>query len=82
MHTMVAQTDGSGRQPALGTFAGALTSASFPARGCPERKQLEARTGAERNISCNDERINMGIEFGADDRRFFREKVVRRIFRG
>jgi hypothetical protein len=26
--------------------------------------------------------MNMGTEFGPDDRRFFREKVVRRIFRG
>jgi hypothetical protein len=25
--------------------------------------------------------MNMGIEFGPDDRRFIREKVVRRIFR-
>ena len=38
LHTLVAQTDSGGRQPAFGTFAGAPTSGLFPVRGCPRAK--------------------------------------------
>ena len=83
LHTLVAQTDSGGRQPAFGTFAGALTSGFVPSAWLPPSenswKHGLARSGTFLAMTIG---MNMGTEFGPDDRRFFREKVVRRIFRG
>jgi hypothetical protein len=54
LHTLVAQTDSGGRQPAFGTFAGALTSGFVPSAWLPPSENSWKGTGAERNISCND----------------------------
>jgi len=81
VHTLVARTDSGGEQPAFGTLAGALGSGFFPNLWLPPSKnspeQGFTRSAIFLGVSVGK---NMGIEFGPDDRRFFREKVIRKIF--
>jgi hypothetical protein len=77
MHTVAARTDRGGREPAFGNFAGALGAGFSPAAWLPPSANTTAdslkRSAAMLGMDIG---INMGIEFGPDDRRFFREKVL------
>ncbi|MGA9669297.1 MAG: hypothetical protein WBQ94_08820 [Terracidiphilus sp.] len=77
MHTVAARTDRGGREPAFGNFAGALGAGFFPATWLPPSANTMAdslqRAAAMLGMEVG---VNMGIEFGPDDRRFFREKVL------
>lgn len=77
MHTVAARTDRGGREPAFGNFAGALGAGFFPATWLPPSATTTAdslkRSAAMLGMDIG---INMGIEFGPDDGRFFREKVL------
>lgn len=80
IHTLVARTDSGGEQPAFGTFAGALGSGFFPNLWLPSSENSIGhgltRSAIFLGVSMGK---NMGIEFGPDDRRFFRDKVIRKI---
>ncbi len=82
VHTLVARTDSGGQQPAFGVFAGALGFGFFPNLWLPPSENSvgqafeRSATFLGANLS-----MNMGIEFGPDDHRFFREKVLRKLFR-
>lgn len=82
VHTLVTRTDNGREQPAFGNYAAALGAAFFPSTWLP---------GSENSIPDSLKRsammlgmevgVNMGVEFGPDDRRFFREKILRRFHR-
>jgi hypothetical protein len=80
VHTVVARTDRGGHEPAFGNFAAALGAGFFPATWLPPStsstvdslKRSAAMLGVEAGV-------NMGIEFGPDDRRFFQEKILGRL---
>jgi hypothetical protein len=81
VHTLVARTDNGGEQPAFGILAGAMGSGFFPNLWLPPSKnsveQGFTRSAIFLGVSVGK---NMRIEFGPDDRRFFRDKVIRPIF--
>jgi hypothetical protein len=74
VHTLVARTDSGGEQPALGTFAGAFGSGFFPNLWLPPSENSIGR-GFTRSAIVLGVSMgkNMGIEFGPDNRRFFRK---------
>jgi hypothetical protein len=82
LHTVVARTDSGREEPAFGNYAGALGAAFFPAFWLP-RSENSITDSLKRSAVFlgMDMGMNMGIEFGPDDRRFFREKVLRRFHR-
>jgi hypothetical protein len=81
VHTLVARTDSGGQQPAFATFAGALGSGFFPNLWLPPSENSTGHALTRSAVSLGmDMGMNMGIEFGPDDRRFFREKVIRKLF--
>lgn len=81
VHTLVARTDSGREQPAFGTFAGALGSGFFPNLWLPPSQSTVGhgfmRSAISLGLSMG---MNLGIELGPDVRRFFREKVSRRLF--
>ena len=82
VHTLVARTDSGGQEPAFGVFAGVLGFGFFPNPWLPP-SQNSVGQAFERSATFLGAKVgmNMGIEFGPDDRRFFREKVLRKLFR-
>jgi hypothetical protein len=82
VHTVVARTDTGREEPAFGNYAGALGSAFFPSLWLPRSENSTTdslkRSAAFLGMNMG---MNMGIEFGPDDRRFFREKILRRFHR-
>lgn len=81
-HTLVARTDNGREQPAFGNYAGALGAAFFPSTWLPRSENSTTdslkRTAMMLGMEVG---VNMGVEFGPDDRRFFREKILRRFRR-
>lgn len=82
VHTLVARTDNGREQPAFGNYAGALGAAFFPSTWLP-RSENSAADSLKRSAMMlgMEVGVNMGVEFGPDDRRFFREKILRRFRR-
>jgi hypothetical protein len=82
VHTLVARTDNGREQPAFGNYAGALGAAFFPSTWLP-RSENSMTDSLKRSAMMlgMEVGVNMGVEFGPDDRRFFRQKILRR-FRG
>jgi hypothetical protein len=82
MHTVIARTDRGTEMPAFGNYAAAIGAGFFPSAWLPQSansltnsvKRSTAMLGMKVGV-------NMGIEFGPDDRRFFREKVLRWLHR-
>jgi hypothetical protein len=80
MHTLVARTDQGKEQPAFATYAGALGAGFFPATWLPPSGSSVGNSFKRSALFLGmDAGINMGIEFGPDDRRFFNDKI-RRLF--
>lgn len=80
VHTLVARTGSGGEQPAFGTFSGALGYGFFPDLWLPPSQNSIGRSFTRSAIFMGVSMgKNMGIEFSADDRKFFRDKVIRPI---
>jgi hypothetical protein len=77
-HTVAARTESRREEPAFENFAGALGSAFFPSFWLP-RSENSAGDSLNRSAMFLGMQtgVNMGIEFGPDDRRFFHEKILR-----
>jgi hypothetical protein len=82
VHTLVARTDNGREQPALGNYARALGASFFPSTWLT-RSENSAADSLKRSAMMlgMEVGVNMGVEFGPDDRRFFREKILRRFHR-
>jgi hypothetical protein len=81
VHTLVARTDSGGEQPAFGAFAGALGYGFFPDIWLPPSQNSIGRSFTRSAIFMGVSMgKNMGVEFGPDDRKFLRDKVIRPIF--
>lgn len=82
VHTLMARTDRGAEEPAFGMSAGTLVGAFIPATWLPRSANSMGdslrRSAALLSMNLG---INMGIEFGHDDRRFFQEKLLRRFHR-
>jgi hypothetical protein len=79
-HTLVARTDNGRVQPAFGNYARALGGAFFPSTWLPQSENSVADSFKRSAIMLGVEvGVHMGVEFGSDDRRFFREKILRRL---
>jgi hypothetical protein len=80
MHTFIAHTDRGTEMPAFGNYAAAIGAGFFPSAWLPQSANSVAdsmkRSAAMLGMNVG---VNMGIEFGSDDRRFFREEVLRRF---
>lgn len=76
-HTLMARTDGGGEMSAFGNYAAALSAGFAPAGEASVGSSL-VRSAAMLGMDAG---MNMGIEFGSDDGRFFRDKVMRRFHR-
>ncbi|MGB7168404.1 MAG: hypothetical protein WBD32_05310, partial [Acidobacteriaceae bacterium] len=79
-HTLLARSDRGATMPAFGNYAAAVGAGFAPAAWLPPSansvtSSLE-RTAAMLGMNIG---MNMGIEFGPDDRRFIQEKVLRRF---
>jgi hypothetical protein len=79
-HTVIAHTDRGTEMPAVGNYAAAIGAGFFPSAWLPRSANSVTdslkRSAATLGMNVG---VNMGIEFGSDDRRFFREKVLRRL---
>lgn len=82
MHTVVAHTDRGTEMPAFGNYAAAIGAGFFPSAWLPQSANSVTdslkRSAAMLGMNVG---VNMGIEFGPDDRRFFRDKILRRFHR-
>ncbi len=82
VHTVIAHTDRGTEMPAFGNYAAALGAGFFPSTWLPRSANSVTdslkRSAAMLGMNVG---VNMGIEFDSDDRRFFREKVLRRFHR-
>jgi hypothetical protein len=82
MHTVIARTDRGTEMPAFGNYAAAIGAGFFPSAWMPRSTNSMTdslkRTTAMLFMNVG---VNMGAEFGSDDRRFFREKILRRFHR-
>jgi hypothetical protein len=78
--TLVARTDTGREQPAFANYAGALGAAFSPSTWLPRSENSLAsslkRSGKMLGMEVG---VNMDVEFGPGDRRFFREKILRRF---
>lgn len=81
-HTLLARSDGGKVMPAFGNYAAALGAGFAPAAWLPPSEASIANS-LERSAAMLGMNVgmNMGIEFGPDDRRFFRDKILRRFHR-
>ena len=81
-HTLMARTDGGRDMPAFGNYAAALGAGFAPASWLPA-SEASAASSLERSAAMLGMNVgmNMGIEFGSDDRRFFHDKILRRFRR-
>ena len=81
-HTLTARTDRGAMMPAIANYAAALGAGFTPAAWLPPGANSRAdsleRSAAMLGMNIG---MNMGIEFGSDDRRFFRDKILRRFRR-
>jgi hypothetical protein len=75
MHTVIAHTDRGREMPAVGNYAAAIGSGFSPSAWLP-RNVNSVTDSLERSAAMMGMKVgvNMGIEFGSDDRRFFRRK--------
>lgn len=82
MHTVIAHTDRGTEIPAFGNYAAAIGAGFFPSTWLP-RSANSVTDSLKRSAAmlAMNVGVNMGIEFGSDDRRFFREKILRRFQR-
>ena len=82
MHTVIAHSDRGAEMPAFGNYAAAIGAGFFPSAWLPHSAnsitESLKRSAAMLGMNVG---VNMGIEFGSDDRRFFSEKVLRRFHR-
>ena len=78
--TVLAHTDSGDQQPAYGVFAGALAAGFVPQFWLPASQASTAKA-CERSAMFVGLTVgmNMGVEFGPDDRRFAR-RTLRKIF--
>ncbi len=76
VHTLVARTDNGRERPAFGNYARALGAGFFPATWLP-RSDNSVPDSLRRSVRMlgMEVGVNMGVEFSADNRKFFREKV-------
>ncbi len=82
LHTLIARTDRGTEEPAFGTYAGALGVAFLPATWLPPSQSSAANSLKRTAFFLGmDAGVNMGIEFGPDNRRFFRENILRHLHR-
>ncbi|MGD0632147.1 MAG: hypothetical protein ABR987_22710 [Terracidiphilus sp.] len=81
-HTVIAHTDRGTEMPAFGNYATAIGAGFSPSAWLPQRAN-SATDSLKRSVAMlgMNVGVNMGIEFGSDDRRFFREKVLRAFHR-
>jgi hypothetical protein len=82
MHTVIARTDRGTEMPAFGNYAAAIGAGFFPSVWLPPSANSMTdslkRSAAMLGMNVG---VNMGAEFGSDDRRFFRERILRRFHR-
>lgn len=80
--TFIAHTDQGTVMPAFGNYAAALGAGFAPSAWLSQSANSVTdslkRSAAMLGMNVG---VNMGIEFGSDDRRFFRDKVLRRFHR-
>jgi hypothetical protein len=79
-HTLVAHSDRGTPMPAYGNYAAAIGAGFAPAGWLPQSAN-SITSSLERTAAMFGMKIgmNMGIEFGPDDRRFFHDRVLRRL---
>jgi hypothetical protein len=82
MHTVIVHRDRGTEMPAFGNYAAAI-GAGFSASAWLPRSANSVTDSLKRSAATlgMNVGVNMGNEFGSDDRRFFREKVLRRFQR-
>lgn len=82
-HTLLARSDHGATVPAFGNYAAAVGAGFAPAAWWPPSAD-SVTSSLERTAAMLGMKIgmNMGIEFGPDDRRFFQDKVLRRFRNG
>lgn len=82
VRTLRVRTDQGTEEPAVGLYAGVLGGAFIPDTWLPRSANSMGdslrRSAALLGMNIG---INMGIEFGHDDRRFFQEKILHRFQR-
>lgn len=79
-HTLTARSDGGRRMPAFVNYAAAVGGGFAPALWLPPSAD-SVTNSLERSAALLGMNIgmNMGIEFGPDDRRFFHDKILSRF---
>jgi hypothetical protein len=83
INTVTARSDRGTRMPAFGNYAAAIGGGFFPSAWLPpSASSLDDSLKRSAAILGMNAGINMGIEFGTDNRRFFHNKLLRPFHRG